>query len=62
MDKQALQQELVKINQLMKLHHPRYHNPNSPGGEKYYELMKRKEEILAQLKQGVAEEHFGVEE
>ena len=56
LDKEALRQELIKVNQQMKLNHPRYNNPNSPGHtDRYFALAKKKDTILAQLKQGVAE-------
>jgi len=60
LDKEALHQELLKINQQMKLNHPRYNNPNSPGHtDRYFELMKKKDAIIAQLKKGVAEGDSG---
>ena len=56
LDKETLRQELIKINQQMTLNHPRYNNPNSPGHtDRYFELMKKRDAIIAQLKQGVAE-------
>jgi len=62
LDKEALRQELIKVNQQMKLNHPRYNNPNSPGHtDRYFALAKKKDTILAQLKQGVAEGWFGID-
>lgn len=55
LDKQALKQKLDKINAQLALSHPRYQNPNSPTSNRYFELKKQKDEIIAQLKQGVTE-------
>jgi hypothetical protein len=54
-DKQALKQKLDKINAQMALAHPSRQNPNSPTTDRYFDLKKQKDAIIAQLKQGVAE-------
>jgi len=52
LNKEALHRELLETNQEMKLNHPRYNNPNSPGHtDRYYQLMKKKDILIALLQQ-----------